>query len=272
MKYLKGSDLVQYISERQAKQIRALSQSKNLRPKLAIINANPTHLPSQKYLNLKQKRGEELGVIVDIYQISQQEVKSKIKNLSLDSSVHGIILQLPLADLGQEEELIALIPPKKDVDGLTKGSLVQPSTVGAILWLLAGYNIDLKDKKILIVGQGRLVGAPLSRHLKKEGLQAKSIDKTATKQELLKSTLEADIIITSAGAPGLIKPDMLRDGQVIIDAATAEDKGEIRGDVDDSIYESKLDIKITPKKGGLGPLTISHLFENLLLLIDKNEA
>ena len=270
MKYLKGSDLVEYISERQSKQVRSLIQSKNIQPKLVIINTNPDHLPSQKYLELKKKRGEELGIKVETYQIDQSETPDLLKKLSDDDSVHGIILQLPLSNPDQTEELINLIPPKKDVDGLTNNSLVEPATVGAILWLLAGFNIDLKNKKILIIGQGKLVGKPLTKLLNQQNISVDTIDDSASLDVLANKTSQSDIIISAAGSPGLIKPEMLRNNQVIIDAGTSEIGGLIRGDIDEDIYKSELDIIITPKIGGLGPLTISYLFENLFLLIDKN--
>lgn len=271
MKFLNGTELVEYISERQAKQIRALLQSKNIQPKLAIINSNPDHLPSQKYLQLKKKRAEELKIEAEVYQTDQSKVSTLIKDLSKDSTVHGIVLQLPLSDPTQTNQQIDLLPPQKDVDGLTDKSTVEPATVGAILWLLAGYNIDLKNRKILIIGQGKLVGAPLKKVLKDQNLDVNSLDETTSKEELLKSIAQSDIIISATGSPGLIKPEMLHDGQIIINAGTSEDSGVIKGDLDESVYTSNLNIKLTPKIGGLGPLTISYLFENLLILIDKGD-
>ncbi|HRV75867.1 MAG: bifunctional 5,10-methylenetetrahydrofolate dehydrogenase/5,10-methenyltetrahydrofolate cyclohydrolase [Candidatus Nomurabacteria bacterium] len=270
MKFLKGSELVEYISERQAKQIRGLVQSKSIQPKLAIINTNPNHKPSQKYLELKKARGEELGITVDIHQIVESVAEEKIKELAKNKSVHGIILQLPLEDPTLTDELTNLIPPEKDVDGLNKNSLVEPATVGAILWLLAGYNIDLKDKDILIIGQGKLVGLPLLKTLKDQNLSVKTLDETNSPEELKEFIQNSDIIITATGSPGLIKSEMIKDNQVIIDAGTSEDGGVLKGDLDPEVYNSKLDIKITPSIGGVGPLTISYLYENLLHLIDKN--
>jgi len=270
MKYLKGSDLVEYISERQSKQIRSLVQTRGIHPKLAIVNTNPDHLPSQKYLKLKQLRGEELGIEVEIHQIKRSATKELINRLSEDGETHGVILQLPLEDTSQTEELIKLIPPEKDVDGLGEDSLVEPATVGAILWLLAGYNIDLKNKNILVIGQGKLVGSPLATALRDQNLAVTTLNETSTPEELLDAIKESDIIISAAGQPSLIRPEMLKNGQIIIDAGTTEDGGVIRGDVDQSVYDANLDIKITPTTGGVGPLTISYLFENLLQLIDRN--
>ncbi len=269
MKLLKGTDLVDYISERQAKQIRALKQSRNIYPKLAIISCNPKNLPSQTYIKLKAKRADELGLLIDVHQVIQPDVRELISYLNEDPSVHGIILQLPLGDTQQTEELLALISPKKDVDGLNPRSSVVPATVGAILWLLAGYNVDLKNKKVLVIGKGKLVGAPLIAILEKETLNLTSLDKNNSSEELDRAIKDSDIIITATGQPKLITPDKLKDRQVIIDAGTNEINGKLVGDLDPKIYDSKLDIKVTAQKGGLGPLTISYLFENLLQLIDN---
>ena len=273
MKFLNGAELASYITERQAKQVRGLIQSKNIHPKLAIINCNPQNLTIKTYIKLKIERAEQLQIQTALHEIPQTEVPQKLQELTKDPTVHGIILQLPLQNPKQTEQLLSLIPPQKDVDGLnpkTELKTITPATPGAILWLLAGYNIDLKNKKILIIGQGRLVGAPLAKILQEQNLEVQTLDITNTPEELSLSIQNSDIIISATGSPGLIKLKDLKDGQVMVDAGTSEQNGKILGDVNPEVYNSKLNIKITPQKGGLGPLTISYLFENLLQLIDKN--
>jgi methylenetetrahydrofolate dehydrogenase (NADP+) / methenyltetrahydrofolate cyclohydrolase len=271
MKYLSGANLVDYISERQARQVRALIQSKNIQPKLVIISTNPKNKASKIYTELKVTRAQDLGITAEIIETTESKASELIQELSKDKSVHGIILQLPLKDAFKTEELLSLIPPEKDVDGLNPKSKVTPATAGAILWLLAGYNIDLKDKKILIIGQGRLVGLPLASALQEQGLSPQTADESTPRKELIQAIQNAEIIITATGYASLIKEEMLRDGQVIIGAGLSEDaKAEqLTGDLDPKVYQSKLNIKVTPQKGGVGPLTISYLFENLLQLIDK---
>jgi methylenetetrahydrofolate dehydrogenase (NADP+)/methenyltetrahydrofolate cyclohydrolase len=269
MKYLSGENLVDYISERQARQVRGLVQSRGIQPKLAIINTNPDSAPIQKYIKFKQLRAKELGIEVDLHEIEQKDAPELINKLSEDSSIHGLILQLPLKDPKQTEELLDLIPPQKDVDALGRDPMVEPATAQAILWLLAGYNIELKNKNILIIGQGRLVGAPLTKILREQNLTPTTLNENNTEAELKEALDEAEIIISATGSAKLIKSEMLKDGQIIIDAGTSEDGGEVVGDLDPAVYESKLDIKVTPTTGGLGPLTISCLFENLLQVIDK---
>lgn len=270
MKFLNGSDLVQYISERQSKQVRALVQGRGIKPRLAIISTDPSNLAIQTYIRLKAKRAEELGIILDHHELEQSQCEQKIKELAEDPLTHGIILQLPLKDPAETEHLLSLIPPEKDVDGMSPNSPVPPATAQAVLWLLAGYNIDLKDKRILVIGKGKLVGAPLTKLIEEQGMEVSSLDELSSSNDLSLAIKNADIIITATGSPGLIKKEMLHDSQVIIDCGTSESGGELVGDLDPSVYDSKLNIKVTPKVGGVGPLTISCLFENLLHLIDKN--
>lgn len=266
---LKGSDLVEYISERQAKQVRALIQSRGITPTLAILIANPKNLAIQKYIKFKQARAEQLGIKIQIHKLDQDQLEEAILKLNRDPEVHGIILQLPLEDPAQAEHLLSLISPQKDVDALGKNALVQPATAGAILWLLAGYNIELKNKKILIIGQGRLVGTPITRLLTEQNLNLETLDISASEQKLKAEIQKADIIISATGSPELIKLSYLKDKQVVIDAGTAESGGVLLGDLDPEVYNGDLNLKLTPKVGGLGPLTISYLFENLIQLIDK---
>lgn len=269
MKLLKGSDLVEYISERQAKQVRSLTQSRGIVPTLAIISTNPNNKPSQTYIKLKQKRAQELGIKTRLVQISEDKLEEVLEELNQDDSVYGIILQLPLEDPTQTEHLTGLIHPQKDVDGLNLQSELTPATPGAILWLLAGYNIDLKDKSVLIVGQGKLVGLPLKKFLEEDGVEVKALDLKNSPENLAESLQQADIIISATGSPNLVQTKNLRDGQVVIDAGTSELNGSLAGDVSPEVYSSGLDLKITPQQGGVGPLTVAYLFENLLQLIDK---
>jgi methylenetetrahydrofolate dehydrogenase (NADP+)/methenyltetrahydrofolate cyclohydrolase len=269
---LKGSDLVEYISERQAKQVRALIQSRGITPTLAILIANPKNLAIQKYVKFKQARAKQLGISIQIHAPKQDQLEGAILKLNQDSKVHGIILQLPLEEASQTEYFLNLITPQKDVDALGEEAVVQPATAGAILWLLAGYNIELKNKKILIIGQGRLVGTPITRLLTEQNLNLETLDISASEQKLKAEIQKADIIISATGSPELIKLSYLKDKQVVIDAGTAESGGVLLGDLDPEVYNGDLNLKLTPKVGGLGPLTISYLFENLIQLIDKSKV
>ena len=258
-KVLNGKALAEYIKERQGRQARALFQADGVQPKLAIVltGENPV---IQTYVGLKKRYGADIGVEVDIHHIKQADAKKVITQLNKDAAVHAIIVQLPLEDTSQTEEIVNLVDPHKDVDGLGAEPQVDPATPMAIMWLLAGYNVELRDKKILLVGRGKLVGAPLERMLKKSGLNVEMIGRV---DDLKARTLQADVIITATGSAGLIKADMVKPGAVVVDAGTASEGGKTVGDVAPDLLERD-DITITPAKGGVGPLTVCALFENVL--------
>ncbi|MFZ1537498.1 MAG: hypothetical protein WAT23_08950, partial [Chromatiaceae bacterium] len=131
----------------------------------------------------------------------------------------------------------------------------------AILWLLAGYNVDLQNARIALIGRGKLVGAPLIKMFTESGYNFVLIHShTPNTKELC---LEADVIITATGRAGLITSDMVKPGAVVCDAGVAGEKGKTVGDVADDVYERD-DITLTPRKGGVGPLTICALFENTI--------
>ncbi len=260
MKLLNGKELAEYIKERQLRQVRALRQSQNVVPKLAIVRTNPDSIVDS-YMRLKQGYGEDISVEVVVHTVKQSEALSLIDVLNNDDSVHGIIVQIPLPDPKQTNEILDAVAPEKDVDGLSKSPRFDAPTPVAINWLLAGYNVDLRDKSIVVVGHGRLVGRPLVRMWEQSGVSVTSIDKSV--DDLKATVLTADILICATGVPGLITKDMIKDGAVIVDAGVATDSNGLIGDVAPDVRELE-NIKITPEKGGVGPLTVCALFENVI--------
>lgn len=260
MKLLNGAELAGFIKERQAKQVRGLIQAYNTNPCLAIIRTNPDPVVDS-YMKLKQNYGADIGVKVDVHTIDQSEAPKVIDNLNQDPSVHGVIVQIPLPEPSQTEQILNVVSPKKDVDGLSTNTNFDPATPMAIDWLLAGYNIDLKEKKILIIGQGRLVGKPLAKMWKASKYKVATADRKT--DQLAEKTQMADVIISATGQPGLLTEDMINPNAVIVDAGVATDKNGLIGDVDPQI-RSLPQITITPDKGGVGPLTVCALFENVI--------
>ena len=260
MKYLIGSELAGFIKERQAKQVRQLLQAHAVRPKLAIVAAsdNPT---IKTYVNLKKRYGADIGILVEEHIETAATIVRKIDSLNRDDSVHGIIVQLPLDDVTITEEVLQSVDTKKDVDGLTKKSAFDAATPMAINWLLNGYNIELKNKSIVIVGNGRLVGAPLNTMWLNSGLKPITVDEATENKEV--QITSADIIVTAVGKPSLISADIVKYGAVVVDAGVASEKGVLKGDVADDVFERE-DVIITPKKGGVGPLTVCALFDNVI--------
>jgi len=260
MRSLNGAELAGYIKERQAKDVRRLRLSFGVEPRLAIIRTNPDPVVDS-YMRLKQSYGDDIGVVVDVHTIYQTEALATIENLNGDEKVHGIIVQIPLPDPSQTREVLDAVGPEKDVDGLSKQTSFEPATPMAIEWLLAGYNVDLKGKNLLIIGRGRLVGAPLAKVWQSQGLEVSVADRQT--KDLKPLTLKADVIVCATGVPGLVTKDMIKPDAVIVDAGVATDKNGLIGDVDPNVRKLP-NISITPEKGGVGPLTVCALFENVI--------
>jgi len=265
MKILDGRELAGYVKERQAKQVRALRQAWNTFPKLAIIVANDSQV-IDTFVRLKQSYGEDVLIDVDVYKVEQAQVAETIEQLNTDPAVHGIILQLPLTDSSETDRLVGLINPAKDVDGLGPNADYVSATATAIDWLVAGYNVTLRDRKIAIVGRGRLVGAPLAKLWLGGGLDVTTYDDSTT--DLVGELRNADVIVTATGVPGLITSAMIAPGKVVVDAGTASENGVIVGDVAADVRERQ-DLTLTPEKGGVGPLTIAALFDNVITAARK---
>ena len=258
MRELNGSELAGFIKERQAKQVRALRQAWHINPRLAIITdvENPV---IETYMRLKQRYGADILIDVEIHRVPVGGALEVIQELNNRDDVQGIILQLPISNSDQTEELLESIREDKDVDGLRKKAIFQAATPTAISWLLAGYGVDLKGKKVAIVGRGRLVGAPLEKMWLKSGVDVTVFEKGDDLSQLI----NYDIIVSATGVPGLIKSQMIKPKTVVVDAGTASENGKIVGDVSEEVRQRN-DVIITPKKGGVGPLTVSALFDNVI--------
>ena len=258
MRELNGSELAGFIKERQAKQVRALRQAWHINPRLAIVTdvENPV---IETYMRLKQRYGADILIDVEIYRVPAGGALEVIQELNNRDDVQGIILQLPISNSDQTEELLESIREDKDVDGLRKRAIFQAATPTAISWLLAGYGVDLKNKKVAIVGRGRLVGAPLERMWLKSNVDVTVFEKGDDLSQLI----NYDIIVSATGVPGLIKSQMVKTKTVVVDAGTASENGKIVGDVSEEVRQRN-DVIITPKKGGVGPLTVSALFDNVI--------
>jgi len=265
-KILNGSELAGYIKQRQAHQVRGLRQAHGIEPKLAIIVTidNPV---IDLYVRLKKAYGAEILVDVDVHKIDQTDVKGLLSKLSVDPTIYGIIVQLPLANPDDTEDIVNLVPPSKDVDALGRDAIFEPATPMAIMWLLAGYNVELRGKSILLIGRGKLVGAPLQKILSETGHDVTVADRSTP--DLQGLALQANVIITAAGSPAILYSNMIKQGAVVVDAGVASEDGKTVGDVAPEVYERD-DLTITPVKGGVGPLTVCALFENVIRACQKS--
>ncbi len=236
-----------------------------------IVGSDP---PSLVYINNKQEAANSIGIRTLDYRldggISQKELITLIEKLNLDSTVHGILIQLPLPDHLDQYQIINKVDPKKDVDGLTyinsglllnnKTNLI-PCTPLGIMELFRFYDIQLDGAHSLIINRSNLVGKPLASLLLRKNSTV-TISHSHTKNLKLFSQ-NADIIITAVGNRDsfVLTPDMVKYGSTIIDVGTNRVNGKLCGDVDFEKVKEKAGF-ITPVPGGVGPMTICMLLRN----------
>lgn len=265
MRFLNGRQIADFVQVRQTKAVARLKQTSGQTPGLAII-VTTDNQSINTYVNLKQAYAEAIGVNFVQHRVSQAELPSLMSKLKTDKTIHGVVLQLPLADPTETDKLCKLIPAVKDIDGLNPASSYDGATAQAVNWLLTGYNIELKDKRIVVIGQGKLVGAPLLKIWQAGQLAVKAMDKDNLSRSSIK---QAQVIVTATGQPNLLQADDIGPRAVVVDAGSACVDGQIAGDLDPQIYQNRDDLTITPKIGGLGPVTIAVLFENLLAAAEQ---
>ena len=243
------------------------------KPCLAVILAN-NDSSSKIYVASKEKRSIELGFNSKVYRfdetITQDGLNKLIKELNQDPEVNGILVQLPLYNHLNSQEIIELIDPKKDVDGfhpinagrLSCGLIPEAicCTPKGVIKLLKEYSIDIVGKNALVIGRSNIVGKPTANLLINENATvALAHSKTKNLKELC---LKADIIVSATGCAKLIKKDMVKQGAVVIDIGISKQQnGSLIGDVD---FEEVKEVAsyITPVPGGVGPMTIACLMEN----------
>lgn len=269
MKLLSGSELAGYMKENQAHTVRSL-RARKIVPKLVILRNNDSPV-ILKYVHLKQRYGEDIGVVVEDWRCD--DLAAAVREANEDENIHGIIIQLPLQDVDETDGIVSQIATEKDVDGLGtatrqkngEATKFESATATAINWLLAGYDIDLAQSKIALVGRGRLVGAPLLKMWGDSGYDVTAFGRGSDLAELV----NFDVIVTATGAPHLVKSSMVKPGAVVVDAGTASEGGVLVGDIDDDVRERDDLLAITPKIGGVGPLTVTALFEHVLIAANK---
>ena len=255
---LNGAELAGFIKERQAKQVRALRQAHGILPRLAIVTDSDNPVIAT-YMRLKQQYGADILIDVEIHRVQPDELLTVVRELNERQDIQGIIVQLPLEQKEQTDNVLATVSPEKDVDGLHPHTTFDAATPMAIQWLLAGHNIELSGKRIAIVGRGRLVGGPLERIWRNSGLNVTVFEKG----DNLSALEDYEIIVTATGVAGLIDSDVVRPSAIVVDAGTASEQGKIVGDVTPALRQRD-DITITPEKGGVGPLTVTALFDNVI--------
>jgi len=248
-------------------EIRGVTEDMDTAPRLTIFSCAP-NFETRKYLALKEKIAAEVGIQTEVVvfpeTVTTEEMLETLKKH--ESKTNGIILQLPLPEHIDVEMLIENIPLPLDVDALHKSTVkVLPPVAEACREILARHDVSVLDKKVVVVGAGRLVGRPVAKMLTEMGAHVTVLTHESNENEA--PLRDADIIVSGAGDPGFIKPEMIKDGVVILDAGTSEDGGMLRGDVDPSCVEKAA--LLTPVPGGVGPVTVAVLLRNLIILAKK---
>ena len=249
-------------------------KSKGITPKLAVIMVgdNPA---SKVYVRNKSKACQEVGVEYEEYlldsNITQKELIDLIKKLNNDKNINGILLQSPIPKHLDINEAFRTIDYHKDVDGfhpmnVGKLTLGQDTFVSCtpygVMRMFEEYNIDLCGKNVVILGRSNIVGKPLTQCcLNKNATITVCHSKT---QNTKKLTKEADIVISAIGKPKFITEDMIKEGAIVIDVGINRDEnGKIVGDVDFENVKQKASY-ITPVPGGVGPMTVAMLINNVI--------
>ena len=248
--------------------------------------------PSQTYVNSKINACKEVGFKSSLFKydnnISEEKLLEEIGKINNDDDIDGFIVQLPLPNSINQENILNCVNPKKDVDGfhpLNYGKMTLgidsfvPATPHGILELIKRYKIDLNGKKCLVIGRSQIVGRPISILLSqsKEFCNATVTLAHSRTLNLNELTLDSDIIISAIGKPEFLTENMVKEGSIVIDVGISRvrddnsNKGyKIVGDVDFKNVSKKTSF-ITPVPGGVGPMTIAMLLRNTLVACRKND-
>ena len=237
---------------------------------------------SQKYVNMKEKRAMEVGIKVVVHKfdsdVSEKEILELIEKLNIDNRIDGLMVQLPLPQNFNLENILESINPRKDVDGLTSSNLgklfkndssaIISATARGILELLKEYKITIDGANVVIVGRSNIVGLPTAAVLQNENATI-TICHSHTKK-LKDITKEADILVVAMGKAEYIDKGYVKKDAVVIDVGTNQNKdGVLVGDIDFKSV-NKIVKYITPVPGGVGPMTIASLLLNLFEMYKKN--
>lgn len=254
-----GKKIAKEILEDVRKEIEALPRPLTL----GIVSIEPD-FATGKFLSIKRDVARVLGVSLieeRIPSVAQtQDVLGVVKELILQTD--GVVIQLPLPPSLNTEALLRLLPSSHDVDGLGGSPFIRPPVIEAMREILKRHELVLKGKRVVVVGEGRLVGIPAAKWLREEGAHVAVVRKDDTDHE--KEFKNADIIVLGAGDPGLLQPHMIKEGVVILDAGTSEAGGKLAGDADPEC--AKHASLFTPVPGGIGPVAVVMIFKNLLTL------
>lgn len=261
-------------------EIKEKVQKEDIKATLAIILVGNNEA-SKIYIRNKEKACEEVGIEVKTFLLdentTENELCNLIEHLNDDKDITGIILQSPVPNHIDFDKCSSLIKSIKDVDGFTNKNIYNlylnnetlvPCTVKAIIELTKEYKIDLEGSNVVVVGRGNIVGKPLALALLNRNATV-TIAHSKTKN-LKNITKNADILICAVGKPNLITEDMVKENATVIDVGISRVDGKVVGDVDFSNVAKKCKF-ITPVPGGIGPMTVAMIMENILIAKEMSD-
>jgi len=269
-----GKALAEKTRERLRLEVEALKKKTGCEPCLAmvLVGENPA---SKVYVNMKEiacgKAGIRARRIHLPESVSQKQLVDEVSALAADGEVNGVLVQIPLPKHVKEEAVIGAIPPEKDVDGfhpLNAGKLFSfndplfaPATPMGVMALVKESGAKLEGAHAVVVGRSNLVGKPVAMLLLRENATVTMCHSKT--RDLAAHTRQADVLIVAVGHPKLITADMVKPGAVVIDVGTSKVDGKLVGDVDFQAVKEKAGA-ITPVPGGVGPMTVAMLLENVV--------
>ena len=258
MKLLNGREL----ANKKTKELKEVISSLSFEPKMTIVQVGED-VASNKYVQFKLDKAWDLGIDAKAIKLEDTISEEHLEAIILEEvkSTDGLIIQLPLPKGIDKQRILNLVPFEKDIDGLAEGNnIITPATPRGILSLLKENDIKLKGVKAAVVGQSNLVGKPVSNLLEKEGSIVSRYDLSTG----IKGTEETDVLIVAAGQLNLIKKENIKEGVTIIDVGiNTFNNGKITGDVDRESVGDK-PFALSPVPGGVGPMTVISLLENLV--------
>jgi methylenetetrahydrofolate dehydrogenase (NADP+)/methenyltetrahydrofolate cyclohydrolase len=275
-----GKEIALKIYENLKKKVEELHQ-KNINPHLAVIliGNNPS---SESYVAQKRKWAEYIGATVTIYQypddIAHEAIRNKLLQLNQEPTVHAILIQRPVPSQINIQELVNLTDPQKDIDGFHPDSpytLPLPLAVVKILEDIhqqetANFYEWLRAQSIIIIGKGETAGKPIVNYFTKLNIPFNQIDsKTPNPEELTKT---ADIIISAVGKDETVKPENIKRGVILIGVGLFKGAdGKLHGDYNEETIQDKVSL-YTPTPGGVGPVNVAMLMQNLLTATERQTS
>lgn len=274
-KQLKGTVLATDLQQRILEKVQRLVAAGRSRPSLCAIQTSD-HPSSAWYMNQQEKLAGKLGIHfkrVPVSEVcSEKKLIEQVRAASEEENIHGLFISMPLPAGIDVDQVLLAMNPQKDVEGihptslglivLRRGKLIPPTALAAYT-LIKSTGIMLRGKKAVLIGQSSIVGRPLQLLLGEARVTTTICNTGTSAEDMRKFVIVSDIVVACAGKPDIIKGAWIKPGAVVIDVGTTEENGKLRGDVE---YEEAIKKAgfITPVPGGVGPLTVTMLMENLM--------